>query len=41
VDIYVCCTGISGDAPNGGFNTIFEYSGDISDEGSVITVTVS
>lgn len=42
VDIYVCCTGISGgDAPNGGYNTIFEYSGDISDEGSVITVTVS
>lgn len=42
VDIYVCCAGISGDAPGGGFNTIFEHVGDdVSNEGSVITVTVS
>lgn len=47
VDIYVCCTyqngnPISGDAPGGYFNTIYNCDGmDISDEGSVITVTVS
>ena len=47
VDIYVCCTDsggtpISGDAPGGFFNTIFNsYGDDISNEGSVITVTVS
>lgn len=46
VDIYVCCTysggtPISGSATGGYFNTIFECEGDVSDEGSVITVTVS
>ena len=47
VDIYVCCTysggtPISGDAPGGYFNTIYEAYGDgIDNEGSVITVTVS
>ena len=46
VDIYVCCTysggtPISGSAPGGYFNTIYECEGDVSNEGSVITVTVS